>query len=125
MRVSAKTFWDRARLFPPILCRLLAATRRRGTAVEKTTEQIARDSGLPIKRVEAISWHTDWDQVPFGEMCKFLRGCDIDFENASQMKLLTNYFRRGAKFGYLKRSENWPMYERMLEKLGQAYREEG
>lgn len=120
-------FFERAKRFPPVLCRLLAR-RRHGSPL--TTVEIAAASGLKPFVVEALSDATDWTGVDIFVLQKFTRGCGIDFTDGHSMKRKTVYLRGKVQngrrvppsFAYLRRSPNWssyyqPMVRRYFESI--------
>jgi len=100
-------FWKRLDRYPPVLCRLLAR-QKRGRPL--TTQEIAKASGLPPAKVEAISGSISWDGVTVLEMKDFTRACGCDFTSQSHMRRVEDYLRKRPRFTYLKRSPYWREY---------------
>jgi hypothetical protein len=106
--------------FPPIACRLLARRRRKGDGrrfIPLSDAEIAERSGLAPFQVRAISFETRWDDIPVGQMVRFMRGCNIDVENS---RSLWNHWRylKSRNFHYLKSS---PDFEDHYLPLAEAY----
>lgn len=121
------SFFERAKRFPPILCRLLAR-RRHGAPL--STAEIASVSGLKPFLVEALSDAVDWSDVDIFVLQKFTHGCGIDFTDGHSMKRKLVYLRGKQQnssrtppsFAYLRRSPLWksyyqPMIQRYFESL--------
>lgn len=118
------TFWRKAERFPPIQCRLLARLGPGGPAM--TNVQIARETGLSVRQVMAISEQTDWRGIDLPTMQRFLEACGVDFEDARAMKRVNVYLRGKTKkglripppFDYLRASPDWPtIFKPLAERL--------
>lgn len=98
---------------PPILCRLLA---RHPNGSPLTTEEIASASGLLPIRVLVLSEMMTWNGVPLDDHFAFTLGCQMEFDNARQMKRARAYARALEKgliarpFRYLERSPDYESY---------------
>lgn len=108
-------YTDLAEALPPLLVRLLARHRY---AQPLLTSEIADRSGLDPYTVGHISMLLSWDAVPFGQMQAFLKACNADFDDEKQMRRVKAYLRLPNRFGYLKKSEEWPT---ILQPLVQRY----
>ena len=107
------TFWERAEVFSPILCRLLARKRygRPLTALEIASgSKIGNRTPLSVHEVEFISQQTRWDKVQFGDMQKFCMGCRLDLESRKAMNPAKTYLSRHPNFKYLRKSPEWKNY---------------
>ncbi len=111
------SFWSYANRYPPCLVRLLA--RHRG-GPPLTTSDIVGRSGLDHYTVSAISWSISWAEVPFGQMERFLKGCNIDFCDRKSMNRVACYMKLKHRFLYLRRS---PEFEPILRLLVSRWRE--
>jgi hypothetical protein len=109
------SFWNMARRYPPILCRLLA---RKKNGPPLTEQEIAARTALTVLEVSLISKLTTWDDVPLKSMQGFLRGCGVDFCNRSDMRRIDAYRRCQPTWKYLRRSGQWLEY---YEPLLKAY----
>lgn len=112
------TLNQKLRRFPPVACRLLARRRcRTGGFVPLTDAEIVSASHLRMADVKALSWETDWDNIPVGRMIAFMKGCGIDLENR---RTLWNHWRylKNSSFGYLQSS---PDFESFYIPLAEEY----
>lgn len=105
----------KAQRFPPLMCRLLARSNDgHNRAKAMTDEDIAKRSGLPMSEVKRISWSLSWNEIPFGSMLKFLKGCDIDFDDRFSIKNSTRMMNSG-RFTYLRKHPLWePQFKVMV-----------
>lgn len=119
-------FTDYARRFPPILVRLLANHPKKHVprSAPLTDEEIAQASGLSAAHVYYLSHATDWKGIDFPTMIAFIRGCNVDFENAKQMKRVSSYLRIKPRptWQTLRKSPLWkpffdPLIRRYLESV--------
>tara|TARA_R100000808_G_scaffold24814_1_gene58527 strand:- start:18426 stop:18782 length:357 start_codon:yes stop_codon:yes gene_type:complete len=101
------TFYDKAKRYSPILCRLLAR-KRYGRPL--TSQEISDASGLSLVQVEALSQQTNWNGVDISVMRRFTRSCGTDFSNGKDMRRVSDYMRKSPTFAYLKRSKNFKQY---------------
>lgn len=106
-------FWEKLDRYPPVLVRLLARTAG-GEAM--TDAQIAYLSELSIAEIRRLSFLTSWDDVKVDHVRRFMRGCNIDLTDRDDVRNANRYLKRG-RFEYLRRHENWPEFQRMLEIL--------
>lgn len=98
---------DKAKRFPPIACRLLARHQlHHNHVIAMSDTDIQARSALPMGQVKLISWSLSWDEVPFGQMFRFLEGCAIDFEDRDSVKRNTMMMNAGT-FLYLRKSPLW------------------
>lgn len=101
--------------FPPILCRLLASnTVRTGRRNPATGEQIAARAGLSVFEVAELSRHTTWNDVNWGVMLRFQKGCGTIFDDAKAINRHRLYLRRQiasrSPFPSLRASPLWLSY---------------
>ena len=109
------TFWDRGELFSPPYIRLYAANRIKGHAVEKTDEEICRDSGLTLAQLHRICFSPSWDNITIGEMRAYLKGCDADFSKTGKCHQMKRLFHRSATFRHCHRSKNRDFYLKLFK----------
>lgn len=109
------TYYQVSHRYPPILCRLLA---RKKNGPPLTDQEIAARAKLSTLEVNLLSKLTNWEDVAFGVMKKFLAGCGIDFCNRADMKRIDAYRRSQPTWKYLRRSGQWLSY---YEPLLKAY----
>ena len=111
------SFTSTAKKYPPVLCRLLARNRRNALSNWEFFQRVT----LTAFEIEQISRLTSWDNVPFGTMQKFLKGCGIDFENWRQMGRLNDFIKsqanQGSPWRHLRKSREWLSYYEPLLKL--------
>jgi len=110
------TFWERAQVFPPILCRLLAREQRGGHPAALTDADLSNKSGLTMYQVSTISQLLSWDEVELSAMHRFVQACGLDFCDPKEMKRLTMYMRRG-RMRYLRKHPLWNnQFEPLLQR---------
>lgn len=98
---------DKALRFPPIACRLLARHQLNHNRVFAMSDaEIAVRSQLPMGQVKHIGWSLSWDEIPFGQMIRFLNGCEISFDDRDSVKRNTMMMNSGT-FLYLRKSALW------------------
>ena len=108
-----KTFWKFLEAYPPPFCRLFGKEKGGGTAdMAITDSMVALRSGLPIDRIRHIARQETWDDVPLGEMRKFLQACNFDPTNSLHRIRITKYeksckLRKVVPFRYLRQSPKW------------------
>jgi len=86
---------------PPNLCRVLA--RDEGRAL--TNRQIAKRSGLSLKRVGEISKKKSWGSVNIRQATEFTEACGVDTVN--QWRVRKYLLRReGPKMAHISRAPN-------------------
>lgn len=98
------------RVFPPIVCRLLARPKGLMGRSQRplTDEEIAQASGLTVDTVRLLSTLHSWDDVSVGRFLAFTRGCNIDFDDTTAMDRHWRYLdRRRPTWDYLKRDSQW------------------
>ena len=110
-------FWKKLDLFPPAIVRCLAADKSPGKSVALTDDQISERSGLSVARVQEIYWEKSWDDVPCGDMKKFVVACNVDFGDAEVMKVLSRRIgsNSGFKWKHLRSSPNFKLYQQLLK----------
>jgi hypothetical protein len=110
---------DKAKRFPPIACRLLARHQLHHNKVAAMSDsEIADRSQLSMGQVKHISWSLSWDEIPFGQMIRFLRGCGIDFDDRDSVKRNT-MMMNGGTFLYMRKS---PLWESQLRDMAKYWR---
>ena len=114
-------FWKAFADNPPILVRLLARQRTKGSAIAAISmEEIAIASGLPLVRVQEISGMLDWSAVTLFEAQRFCAGCLFDPTNPQDRNRKRSYTASCRKnptrqwFSYLRRS---PLFKSEFEPL--------
>lgn len=113
---------DKALRFPPIVCRLLARRHISHNRVFAMSDvEIAERAKLPLGQVKHLSWTLSWDEIPFGQMLKFLDGCNIDFSDRNSVKRNTRMMSEGT-FLYLRKSELWSTQFAEMVKFWRASR---
>lgn len=111
------SFWTRAKEFPPVFVRIMAR-HKRGDAL--TGEEIGLRSDLTIWEVTAISSSTSWDLIPFRQMERFVKACNLDFCDRAQMRRLRAYAYANSKgkirnkFAWLKRDPNRDYFQHLI-----------
>ena len=107
MQLSFSQIFDK---YPPGLIRLMAR-RKVGTkqVVALTDEEIAIAAGLPLETIQKIYWSKDWEEIPFGQVRKFVAGCNFDPTISVDRNRASAYLRQRGKptYGYLKKSPLW------------------
>ncbi len=109
----AGTTWTHLEKFPPPYVRLLAKRRGGGTSDMAIPDaEIAVRADMEIDRVREISRSSSWDEIPLGELRRFLIACDFDPTNADDRQRVSVYEsictkRNTVPFHYLRRSPKW------------------
>jgi hypothetical protein len=102
----------------PGMVRLMARTHPKGPAL--STRELVAKSGLQISDVYFITWSQTWDHVKWGHMNAFLDACGDPRDAYTEkcwFKYLGDQKNRppNRAFVHLKKHEEWPMFERLLE----------
>lgn len=121
-------FFRRAEKFPPILCRILARTKRRGEP--PSIGELAVRSGLSLYDVHFLSDKMDWRGIDIYTLRSFTEACGISFDDPSALKRAESYLngkkRNGRRippnFRYLRKSPQWgtvfkPLIQRWTRSL--------
>lgn len=109
------TIAQKATLFTPIACRLLARRKNeRGAVVAMTDREIQAASGLPMAVVKQLSWLSAWDGVDFVHMMKFTRACGVDFDDRDSVRLNARYLRSGLWTHIMRSPERKTFYVELL-----------
>lgn len=100
--------------FPPFIVRMMARRPTPGVQAKcvqaKTNAEIAKESGLPVKRVNWIAAQKDWDKVPVGEAASFAAACGFQYGKTwKQRWFLHRTFKLKGGLRYL---EKLPAKER-------------
>jgi hypothetical protein len=112
-----RTFEDTARQYPPVLCRLLAIDDK---GKPMSMFKIADNGPLSLFEVQVVERLTTWDNVDFGVMLRFIRGCNLNFSDNIAMRRIDRYVRRQATqlspWRRLRGTPEWlPYYEPLLK----------
>lgn len=113
LKPTNKTFWAFLAAYPPPFCRLFGKEKGGGTAEMAITDaMVALRTGMPIDRVRHIARQESWDEVPLGEIKKFLQACNFDPTNSMHRIRINNYEklckqRKVVPFRYLRKSPKW------------------
>lgn len=109
----AKMKWaDKAKKFPPALCRLLARDRRHGLSHAQLAERI----GIARATVQKITYAADgWEKVPYGVMVRFMEACGVDPMVAHPI----HDFMKRRKLAYMANAspQTKKMYNRLMRQL--------
>jgi hypothetical protein len=109
------TIIEKARLFTPIACRLLARrTNERGSVVAMTDREIQQASGLPMATVKHLSWCPTWDGIEFTQMMRFTRACGVSFDDRNAVRNNARYLRQGGWSHILRSPERTTFYRDLL-----------
>tara|TARA_Y100000034_G_C6722777_1_gene319838 strand:- start:215 stop:529 length:315 start_codon:yes stop_codon:yes gene_type:complete len=84
---------------PPNLVRLIARDGRKALS----NRDIARKSGLSLKRIGQISKMTTWGSLQVGEAAAFADACGVDLINQAKTR---KYLMRGPAMAHLKKASN-------------------
>lgn len=104
-------FWTRLKQFPPVLCRLIARVEVQPNVYRpKTTHEIARDGGIPVRDVLVLAQSPTWDGTPIETLHGYMIGCGFDFSDGESMEKLRLYVKSGPKFSHLKRTGQFKSY---------------
>ena len=109
------TFWDKARLFTPVLIRLMARTGTGRCTRPMSLQLIAQRSGLGVMEIINLSQCTTWDGIDMPTMKAYCSACGMDLCDArsfkramSYLKLQITFSKQGKKsWWYLRRHPDW------------------
>ncbi len=108
------SFYRKALLFNPVLCRLLAQQKCKPLTTDAITARAnlwLRDEGKADRMIAfdvvMISKLTDWNRLSLDWMTAFLVGCGTNFDDARQYSRLVDYLRHEPTFLYLRRDPLW------------------
>jgi hypothetical protein len=104
MREMNTGFFQRTEDFRPILVRLLAR-RKNGPPV--TADELSNRSGLPLQKIQDISWAPGWEEITVSDMKSFIVACEVNFESARSMSRVYTYLQSKPEFEYLRVHQNW------------------
>lgn len=117
-RPNLRNIWTKLEIFSPVMVRLLAADRKRGTSWDLSDEEIAERAGMTVKEVQRIYWNKTWDDITLGQMKRFVKACNVDFANPKQMRVHSNFICKRTKGIHLRRSKNHKLYESLIRFAG-------
>lgn len=104
------TFYQRASIYRPPLCRLLARHNGRAATLEQLAGRSQKSHPLSPLRIDTIAKCDTWDHVPLADMQSFLFACELDFCHPAQMHRADEYLRTNPTFLYLRKSPLWETY---------------
>lgn len=113
---------QKARLFTPIACRLLARRRGNGrSTVAMTDREIQQASGLPMSVIKHLSWSVSWDEIEWRHMRAFTKATGVSFDDRASVRRNARYLREG-NWSHILRSPEAKTFYRDLYKEWQRAR---